>query len=190
MKYADGTKQLKSMRKQITKLREDMRKVQAGIAPEPVAEYSFETAKGAVSLDGLFGDAKELIVIHNMGMGCNYCTLWADGYNGLYPHLANRAAFAVVTPDAPAKQAAFAKSRGWQFPMVSDSGSSFAADMGYTGEKGGRTPGISVFQKRGKSVVRVSDTGEGPYDDFCALWHLFDMLPEGAKGWQPRVSYA
>ena len=36
-------------------------------------------------------------------------------------------------------------------------------------------------------IVRVADTGFEPGDDFCALWHLFDLLPEGAAGWQPEV---
>ena len=26
-------------------------------------------------------------------------------------------------------------------------------------------------------------------DDFCALWHLFDLLPGGAGDWQPRYRY-
>ena len=28
-----------------------------------------------------------LLMIHNMGEACRYCTLWADGFNGFLPHL-------------------------------------------------------------------------------------------------------
>jgi hypothetical protein len=37
--------------------------------------------------------------------------------------------------------------------------------------------------------VRVSDTGFSPGDDFCALWHLFDLLPGGAGDWQAKYRY-
>jgi hypothetical protein len=29
----------------------------------------------------------------------------------------------------------------------------------------------------------------GPGDDFCAVWHFFDLLPEGVDGWEPRFAY-
>jgi predicted dithiol-disulfide oxidoreductase (DUF899 family) len=58
------------------------------------------------------------------------------------------------------------------------------------GESGGYLPGISVFQREGGRIVRVTDTGLQPGDDFCAVWHFLDLLPEGASGWRPRFSYA
>jgi hypothetical protein len=36
----------------------------------------------------------------------------------------------------------------------------------------------------------VSDTGFEPGDDFCALWHVFDLIPEGADGWRPMFKNA
>ena len=72
--------------------------------------------------------------------------------------------------------------------MVSHHGTSFAADMGY--ERGGSAmPGVSVFKRQGKAIVRVADTGFSPGDDFCAVWHLFDLLPEGAGNWRPQYQY-
>jgi len=38
--------------------------------------------------------------------------------------------------------------------------------------------------------VRVSDAGFQPGDDYCAVWHLFDLMPEGKAGWSPRFTYA
>jgi hypothetical protein len=73
--------------------------------------------------------------------------------------------------------------------MVSHSGTTFAADMGYRSEDGGWLPGVSVFQREANRILRVSDTGFSPGDDFCALWHLFDLLPGGAGDWQAKYRY-
>jgi predicted dithiol-disulfide oxidoreductase (DUF899 family) len=190
MSYRDDAATLSAYRGQIAELRARMREVQASIEPEPVQDYSFATPEGMVQLSELFGDKRDLIMILNMGTSCPACTLWADGYNGLYPHISDRAAFVVSSPDTPQVQQRFAAGRGWRFPMVSHAGTSFAGDMGYRGESGGYLPGISVFRRDGVGIVRVADTGLEPGDDFCALWHFLDLLPEGAAGWRPRFSYA
>jgi predicted dithiol-disulfide oxidoreductase (DUF899 family) len=51
-------------------------------------------------------------------------------------------------------------------------------------------PGVSVFKRKGDKVMRVADTAFKPGDDFCGVWHLFDLIPEGAAGWQPEFRYA
>lgn len=189
MSYRDGAEVLASYRGQIADLRRKMREVQASIEPEDVADYAFATRDGPARLSSLFGDKRDLVVVLNMGTSCAACTLWADGYNGLYPHIADRAAFVVSSPDTPEVQQRFAAGRGWRFPMASHAGTSFAADMGYRGENGAYRPGLSVFRRDGDRVRRVSDTGLRPGDDFCALWHMLDMIPEGANGWRPRFTY-
>ena len=71
--------------------------------------------------------------------------------------------------------------------MVSHAGTSFAQDMGYFAEEGddaGWQPGISAFRKDGERIIRVSDTPLGPGDLFCAAWHMFDLLPDAADGWE------
>ena len=189
MTYRETTTKLNGLRGQITAIRAEMRQLQQQIEPDEVADHVFHIENGQTSLSQLFGVHRQLVVIHNMGAGCAYCTMWADGYNGLYEHIADRAAFVLVSPDAPDKQRKFATSRGWRFPMVSDSKSEFAQAMGYAAPDGRPMPGISVFQMDGKRIQRVSDTGKGPYDDFCPAWHLFDLLPDGAAGWQPKLKY-
>src|SRR5277367_549571 len=189
MRYRETTTKLAEYRHEITALRDKMRALQAEIEPEEVADYTFVGGDGPVRLSQLFGDKDTLIVIHNMGRTCPACTMWADGYNGVVPHLESRAAFVVTSPDDPATQAAFAASRGWRFRMVSHQGTNFAADMGYRGEKGGWLPGISVFKRDGGRILRVSDQQLGPGDDFCSVYHFLDMLPEGAAGWRPKFSY-
>jgi predicted dithiol-disulfide oxidoreductase (DUF899 family) len=195
MTYADTMAAISQRREKITALHEEMRALQAKIEPQTVLDYELTGWDGPVRLSALFGDKSDLFVIHNMGTGCPACTMWADGFNGVYEHLADRAAFVVTSPNPPEIQKQFAKSRGWRFPMVSHVGSSFAKDMGYWAPKADGAgdswhPGVSVFQKDGDVIRRVSDTQLGPHDDFCSVWHFIDMLPEGAAGWSPKFRYA
>jgi predicted dithiol-disulfide oxidoreductase (DUF899 family) len=188
MDYRESAAALAACRDEIAALRRRMREIQAGAEPQAVADYEFAAPDGPVRLSALFGDKRDLILIHNMGASCPYCTMWADGFNGIYEHVANRAAFVLCSPDAPEEQRRFAASRGWRFPMVSHQGTSFAADMGYRSERGWR-PGVSVFRRDDDRILRVADTGFHPDDDFCTVWHLLDLLPEGPAGWRPRYSY-
>jgi predicted dithiol-disulfide oxidoreductase (DUF899 family) len=183
MKYADVNGKLADYRRQIAAIREKMRDTLATVEPQEVKDYEFKTVDGPVRLSELFGDHEDLILIHNMGRSCSYCTLWADGYNGIHQHVVTRAAFAVSSPDEPDVQKKFAQSRGWKFPMVSHIGSTFAADMGYRSARGGWQPGVSVFKRNGEAIARVSDTGFNPGDDYCTLWHFFDLLPGGVGEW-------
>ena len=169
MPYRDTTVKLAEFRREIAALRDRMRALQAGVEPEEVPDYLLTGADGPVRLSQLFGGKDTLIVIHNMGKTCPNCTMWADGFNGVLPHLENRAAFVVTSPDDPATQAEFAASRGWHFRMLSHQGSNFAADMGYRGEQGGWLPGISVFKRQGDKILRVSDQqGSAPATISCS----------------------
>jgi predicted dithiol-disulfide oxidoreductase (DUF899 family) len=183
------TQQIADYRREIAALRQKIRAARAGVGAEPVRDYVFATPGGSVRLTELFGGRSDLVLIHNMGSGCPYCTLWADGFNGVYGHLENRAAFVVSSPDPPETQQRFAQGRGWRFPMVSHCDTSFAADMGYRAADGDYLPGVSIFQRDGDRVLRVSDAGFSPGDDFCALWHIFAMLPDGAGTWRPKFQY-
>jgi len=188
MQYADASEKLGHYRQQIADLRGKMRELQQSVEPVEVSDYEFSTIEGQVRLSELFADKEYLLVIHNMGAGCRYCTLWADGFNGILPHIENRAAFVVASPDDPAAQQKFSTARGWHFRMVSYRDTGFARDMGYRSDDGW-LPGVSVFRKRGRKIYRVSDTSFQPGDDFCAIWHFFDLLPEGAGDWQPQHKY-
>ena len=177
----------KAMREAHSRLTELKRKV----TPEPVEDYTLKGSDGQpVTLSALFGDKSELLLIHNMGKGCVYCTLWADGFNGIAPHLMDRAAFVLVSPDAPDVQAAFAESRGWRFPMASAEGSTFTKDMGFQQDDGAYWPGVSVFRKKGDgSLERVNRDTFGPGDLYCSMFHFMDLLPETDTRWGPKFTY-
>ena len=158
---------------------------------QEVRDYTLTGSNGRkVALSSLFGEKDNLILVHNMGTSCPYCTMWADGFNGVLDHLEDRAAFALVSPNAPPVQKRFASSRGWRFKMVSSKGTTFSNDMGFETKQGSPEPGVSIFHKdcRGK-IYRVSRDEFGPGDEYCIVWHFFDLLPEGSKGWEPKFRY-
>ena len=181
-------KTLNELRKEFMHLREQMAKAQSDRAPEPVQDYLFAGIDGPVRLSDLFAQKSELFVIHNMGTGCAYCTLWADGFNGVSHHLLDRAAVVISSPDTVEVQQKFKADRDWQFDMLSTSDNSFALDMGYQNDQGYH-PGVSVFTNKNDQLTRVADTPFGPGDDYCAVWHLFGLLPDGSDSWQPKFSY-
>lgn len=161
---------------------------------EPIEDYVFkEFDNREVHLSELFGDKNDLILVHNMGTGCVHCTMWADGFIGLVPHLEDRAAFVVCSPDKPEVQKRFAQKRNWTFHMVSAHESSFIRDMGFWQDSGpypGPWPGVSTFHREADGrIYRIAKTHFSPNDDFCALWPFFDMLEEGTNGWEPKYSY-
>jgi predicted dithiol-disulfide oxidoreductase (DUF899 family) len=73
--------------------------------------------------------------------------------------------------------------------MVSTQGTRFAADMGFENATGQAMPGVSAFQKLDGKIVRVSAAGFDTGDEYCSVWRLFDLLPEGVDGWRPKKSY-
>ncbi len=158
---------------------------------EEIQEYTFKDYNNAdIELSSLFDDKDDLLLIHNMGKSCPYCTLWVDGFTGILKHLLNRTAFVVVSPDAPEIQREFAKSRAWNFRMVSGKRTSFLKDMGFETDDGRYLPGFSTFRKDERGdITRISHGFFGPGDDFCSVWHFFDHLAGGADGWQPQFEY-
>ncbi len=163
---------------------QEVMKLRQQLDPEPVENYVFDTPNGEVTLSELFGEQDDLIVVHNMGKGCKYCSLWADGFSSLNNQLQSRAKFVVSSPDSPEVQASFAADRKWKFPMVSTHNSTFTKDMGFKTDRG-YMPGVSAFHKDGDTIVRTGWSWFGPYDLYSSPWHLFGLLKDGVNDWQP-----
>ncbi|MDJ0523107.1 MAG: DUF899 family protein [Planctomycetota bacterium] len=186
--------EIEALEGEIRAKHEKLTELRKSLGPEVVEDYGFLNSEGhPVSLSQLFEDKQDLVVIHNMGTHCPYCTLWADGFNGVLPHLENRAAFVVVSPDPYDVQGEFAVSRGWHFRMVSDVEKRFTKKMGFTTEHDGRLymlPGYSTFKRRPDgSVFRVAYDHFGPGDPYCSVWHMFGLLDGGIGDWQPQFAY-
>jgi predicted dithiol-disulfide oxidoreductase (DUF899 family) len=187
----DADREIDELTRQIEALKAQLSEARRRRPQEPVADHALFGADGVpVNLSALFGEKDDLIVVHNMGRGCAYCTMWADGFNGEVAHLENRAAFVVVSPDEPAVQAEFAASREWRFRMISAAGSEFNHAMGFEEKPGEYMPGFSAFRRLPDgSIVRTGRDFFGPGDDYCAPWRMFDLLDGGAGEWEPKYRY-
>lgn len=164
--------------------------VRSGLPPEPFEDVELAGEGGPVRLSDLFRGGEDLLLVHSMGVGCPYCTLWADGFQGVLTHLEDRTAFALCSEDSLENLVRVKGERGWGFPVVSAAGTTFTADAAMKGGEGESWPGVSAFRRREDgSVVRTGRAYFGPHDDFCSVWHLFDLLEGGAGGWQPRLAY-
>jgi predicted dithiol-disulfide oxidoreductase (DUF899 family) len=185
------TQEIEKLEEELVERNTRLAELKRRLPREAVKDYTLAGWDGPVRLADLFGEKDDLIVIHNMGRGCRYCTLWADGFNGVFPHLADRAAFVVCSPDAPEVQREFAAGRGWRFPMVSGRDSTFIQDMGFRSEKSWM-PGVSTFRREGPEgrITRVAKAPFGPFDPFCSVWHLIALLADGVNDWEPQYRYA
>ncbi len=151
--------------------------------------YTFIEHGATKNLADLFGDQRDLVVIHNMGKQCKYCTLWADGLNGLLRQITSRTAMVVMNADDPAVQHAVAAERGWNHRMVHDAGGAFAVALGFGSLTDGKlslTPGYSSFYKdTDGTITRIGFDFFGPGDMYMPVFPMFELLKDGANGWQP-----
>ena len=153
-----------------------------------VQNYTFSTLDGDVTLLDMFGENDRLLVIHNMGQGCRYCTLWADGFNGFLPHLESAMSVVLVSKDSPKVQRTFANSREWRFRLASHGGGDYIEEQSVM--KGERNmPGAVVYERKGSRITRKNAAVFGPGDLYCSIWNLFSMAGLGEAEWTPQYNY-
>ncbi|MFH2037688.1 MAG: DUF899 family protein [Candidatus Zixiibacteriota bacterium] len=183
--------ELKETEQELFELSKKINSMRKFLKIEITRDYQFKDMNGkTVSLESLFGDKSDLILIHNMGKKCAYCTLWADGFNGMYKHFESRTGYALVSPDPVEIAREFSEGRGWKFKVLSNDGGDFTRDMGYEDKKGNPHPGFSTFHRdEDGKIWRVATAPFGPGDQFCAIWPMFEMLHDGVNGWQPKLEY-
>lgn len=155
---------------------------------EDIPNYVFQTQNGDATLLELFGDHDKLLVIHNMGQGCRYCTLWADGFNGFLPHLESVMPVVLVSKDTPAVQRRFANTRGWRFRLASHSGGDYIREQSVREEQS-NMPGAVVYERNGERITRKNRCLFGPGDLYCSMWSLLGLAGFSAADWTPQYSY-
>ncbi len=174
-------KELFELTKKVASLRRDSK-------PVEVKNYTFQDTDGDVSLLKLFGDKDILFLIHNMGQGCRYCTLWADGLNGFVQHIESQYAFAMVSKDAPQLQRQISNSRGWRFKMASHGGGDYIKEQTVMiGEN--NMPGIVCYTKQGDQIFRNNSASFGPGDEFCPQWNILSLAGVSTEEWMPQFNY-
>jgi len=184
---SDADTRIEQIETRLMALKKELSEARRARPHEPVEDWELRDTWGApVRLSELFGEHRDLIVVHNMGRGCKYCSLWADGLAGFAKHWPTRCAFVLCSNDPPTVARDFAAQRGWPYRVVSGATSGFAKAMGFTGADGSPHPGASAFRRLDDDrIVRTGRTPFGPGDDFCAVWPLFDMLDGGVGAWEP-----
>lgn len=191
--------------KELTRLGDQLSRLQRALPWEKVdKEYVFDGPDGRETLANLFAGRSQLIVYHfmfhpNDEVGCPHCSLRADGFGGIGPHLNQRDVTMVVVSRAPfAKLEAYRKRMGWGFKWVSSGGSDFNRDYqaSFTPEemaakralynftirdpKASEREGHSIFFKDADDAVfhtySCYDRGN---DKLNIHYHYLDLVPKG-----------
>ncbi len=153
-----------------------------------VPNYEFATQAGHTTLLDLFADNDKLLVIHNMGEACRYCTLWGDGFNGLIDHLESAMSVVLVSKDDPATQRKFANSRGWQFRLASHGGGKYIIEQ--SAQQGSANmPGAVVYEREGDKILRRGASVFGPGDLYSPMWNLLGLAGMTEADWTPQFRY-
>ncbi len=194
-------KALLAEEKAFTKARDALSAARRALPWRRVAKpYVFESSDGPQTLPDLFGTCRQLIVIHFMfgpeaETGCVVCSLRADGFDALIPHLKARdTALVVVSRGRLAAMNAFKARMGWRFPWVSSLGSDFGFDFGVSLAEGpgtynyaprngpaGEANGTSVFFKdpaTGEVFHTYSTYARGD-DILMSPYNYLDLTPKG-----------
>lgn len=179
---------------QIAALRAEINALRHELVATPVQDYELTRPDGsACRLSDFIGVNEQLILIHNMGFACPYCTLWADGFNEQWPYALKRAGFVLLSNDRPDQQLAGMQKRGWTFPMASARGTSLFADLGFQdapaadGTPGGWWPGLSTIYRKDGQLFRHNAAIFGPGDDYCGVWHMFELLQNNDESIEPTA---
>jgi predicted dithiol-disulfide oxidoreductase (DUF899 family) len=126
--------------------------------------YQLDTDEGKVSLMDLFRGRSQLLIYHFMfgpdyTAGCPSCSAIADGFNGIWEHLANHDVTLWAVSRAPLqKLQAYKKRMGWTFPWASSYGSDFNYDfdVSFTKEQQ-RAGNVGYNYNKGNVSSRQSD---------------------------------
>lgn len=191
--------------KEFTRLRDELSAARRTLPWERVEKtYIFAGPNGQQHLAALFGDKRQLIVYHFMygpdwEEGCPSCSFWADNFNGIGVHLAQRDTALVAISRAPVERLeAYRQRMGWTFPWVSSLQSEFNYDYQVSfspdpaqqgeyiynyrpGEFGGEeSPGISVFYRdEDGTIYHTYSTYARGLDMLNGAYHFLDLTPRG-----------
>jgi predicted dithiol-disulfide oxidoreductase (DUF899 family) len=167
--------------------------------------YSFEGPTGEKTLAELFGERRQLVVYHFMfdpswSEGCKSCSLVADHFEGMLPHLAARdIAFAAISRAPLQKLRTFQERMGWNFPWLSSAANEFNYDFGVSFRSGdeasgkpaynfgtgnfptSEAPGLSTFLRDGERVLHAYSTYARGLDLLIGAYNYLDLTPLGRQ---------
>ena len=172
-------------------------------------EYVFEGPEGKVTLAGLFGDNRQLIVQHVMfdpdwDAACPGCTAGIDEVaDGMLDHVRSRATTFVLVSRAPlAKLQKYQAAKGWTVPWYSSHGSDFNYDFQATLDRSipqleynyrpepeivsgdtasAEVPGLSCFLRDGDDIFHTYSTYARGTDGLGGSYSLLDLTALGRQ---------
>ncbi|MGH2616504.1 MAG: DUF899 family protein [Thermomicrobiales bacterium] len=166
-----------------------------------------------VHLSELFDDGHDTLIVDHLMFAaaddepCVMCSMWADGYNAVAPHIRQQASFVVVAKAEIGKLRRWARARGWdRIRLLSSHDNSFNHDLRMESADGSQWAGVSVFTKDPSGAVHHRYTVDAEFDSetrdtslyageargidlYTPVWHLLDLLPAGRGDWYPRHEY-
>jgi len=172
-------------------------------------EYVFEGPEGKVTLAGLFGDSRQLIVQHVMfdpdwDAACPGCTASIDEVaDGMLAHVRSRdTAFVLVSRAPLAKLQKYQAAKGWTVPWYSSHGSDFNYDFQATLDRSipqleynyrpepeivsgdtasAEVPGLSCFLRDGDDIFHTYSTYARGTDGLGGSYSLLDLTALGRQ---------
>jgi len=157
-----------------------------------------------VHLADLFTDGHDTLIVDHLMFAaeddepCVMCSMWADGYSAVTPHVLQRASFVLVAKADIHKLRSWARHRGWnRIRLLSSHDNTFNRDFGMEEADGSQNPGLSVFTRTPDGVVYHRYTIGAEFDEhnnrgidpYSPVWNLFDLLPQGRGDWYPNHDY-
>jgi predicted dithiol-disulfide oxidoreductase (DUF899 family) len=201
--WLEARKQLLAREKEFTRARDELSRARQELPWEPVErDYVFDGAGGSETLADLFGGRSQLLVYHFMfdpedEVGCPVCSFWADNFDPIVIHLAQRDVTMLAISRAPlAKIERYKQRMGWSFKWVSAGDNGFNHDFGVSfepdeleqplynyGTLPPRNPdreGVSVFAKDGDGrVFHTYSAYARGIDLVNTAYNYLDLVPKG-----------
>lgn len=204
--WLEARKELLRKEKEFTRLRDELSQQIRDLPWEKVEKtYTFQTPDGERSLADLFEGRSQLLVYHFMfgpgaTEGCPACSLLADHYDPLVPHLNQRDVTFVTISRGPLQSLEAYKQRmGWTFEWVSSEPCDFNRDYhvssdpneteaenleyNYSQENSFQMPdlpGLSVFARDEEGgVYHTYSTYARGLDTFLGVYRFLDVVPKG-----------
>ncbi len=171
---------IQQLSQKIAEQKSQLTQLKSELQPKQISDYQFLNKENSTTnLSDMFGSHKFLVVIHNMGQSCKFCTMWANGFEGVYKHFDDKSGFVLINHDPIEKQNAFAQKQNWTYPIYSAKDNSFNKELGFISDGNSLWPGVSTLRKNSDGTIELlAQESFGPGDEFCSVWHIYDLLPE------------
>jgi predicted dithiol-disulfide oxidoreductase (DUF899 family) len=211
--WLEARKRLLEAEKQATRARDALNAERRRLPMVRIdKDYRFDGPDGTVTLGGLFGDSRQLIVQHVMfgpdwEAACPGCTAGIDEIaDGVLAHLRSRdTAFVLVSRGPLDKLEKHRLAKGWTVPWYSSYGSDFNYDFQATVDRernqlvynyreepdmlgdddSTEVPGFSCFLRDGEQVFHTYSTWARGSDIIGSSYSLLDLTAFGrSEEWE------